>query len=248
MLITAVKTHKITASDNDIIAILNKYIADFNDKSILVIASKILAITQGRILQVSAQEKNEIIKKDAEYYLPPEENAYNLFITINNNMLTYSSGIDESNGNGYVIRWPENIQEEANRIREYLIKRFHCSYAGVIITDMTAIPMQRGVIAGPIGYSGFIPLRDLTGTPDLFGREMHYTVEGVLQGLAAASGVVMGEGDEQTPLAIIADIPFVTFQDRNPSEDELHKLTVSSEQDLFGSLLTAVKWEKGGTK
>lgn len=247
MLITAVKTHKITDQDSNIIPILDKYIVNFKDKSILVIASKILAITQGRILQVSSHEKNEIIKKEADLYLPPEENAYNLFITIKNNILTYSSGMDESNGNGFVIQWPENIQEEANRIREYLIKRFNCTFAGVIITDMTAIPMQRGVIAGPIGYSGFVPLRDLTGTPDIFGREIQHTVEGVLQGLAAAAGVIMGEGDEQTPLAVIEAIPFVTFQDRNPNEEELHKLIVRPDQDLFGSVIAAIKWKKGGT-
>ena len=110
MQITAVKTHKITASDTDIIPVLDKYLSDFNDKSILVIASKVLAITQGRIVQGSLKEHAEMIKKEADYYLPPEDNAYNLYITRKNNILTYSSGMDESNGNGSVILWPENIQ------------------------------------------------------------------------------------------------------------------------------------------
>ena len=110
---------------------------------------------------------------------------------------------------------------------------------------MTAIPLQRGVIAGPIGYSGFMALRKLTGTPDLFGRDLKHTVVGIVQGLAAGAGVVMGEGSEQTPLAVIEDIPFVTFQDNNPTEEELGQLTISPEEDLFGSLLTGVTWKKG---
>lgn len=246
MQITAIKTHKITASDTDILPVLDKYLEDFTDKSILVIASKILSITQGRIVAGSLLGKDEMIKKEADYYLPPEGNPYHLYITQKNNMLTYSSGMDESNGNGSVVLWPENIQDAANRIRDYLCKRFACSYAGVIITDMTAIPMQRGVIAGPVGYSGFMALRKLTGTPDLFGRNLKHTVVGIVQGIAAGAGAVMGEGSEQTPLAVVSDIPFVTFQDRNPTEEELRELTISPQEDLFGTLLTAVTWEKGG--
>lgn len=246
MKITAVKTHKITGDDKDIIAVLDKYLVDFTDKSILVIASKILAITQGRVVQGSLKDHTEMIKKEADYYLPPEDNAYHLYITQKNNMLTYSSGMDESNGNGSIVLWPENIQKSANSIREYLSNRFGHSNVGVIITDMTAIPLQRGVIAGPIGYSGFVPLKKLTGTPDLFGRKLNHTVVGIVQGLAAGAGVVMGEGSEQTPLAVVADIPFVTFQDRNPTEEELVQLTIAAEEDLFGSLLTSVAWKKGG--
>jgi F420-0:gamma-glutamyl ligase len=56
----------------------------------------------------------------------------------------------------------------------------------------------------------------------------------------------MGEAREQTPLAIIEDIPFIQFQDRNPNEKELDELKINIEDDLYTELLTSVKWKKGG--
>jgi F420-0:gamma-glutamyl ligase len=55
----------------------------------------------------------------------------------------------------------------------------------------------------------------------------------------------MGEGDEQQPLAIIEDVPFVKFQSRNPTKKELSGIKISLGDDVFSSLLTSVKWEKG---
>ena len=55
----------------------------------------------------------------------------------------------------------------------------------------------------------------------------------------------MGEGSEQTPLAVISDIPFVHFQDRNPTEEELAELKISIEDDVYAPLLKAANWKKG---
>jgi F420-0:gamma-glutamyl ligase len=244
MQITSIKTHKITKQDTDILKVLDRYVTKFEDNSMLVLVSKVLAITQGRIIKPTKEEKDELIRKEADYYLPPEENAYHLYITMKDNILTYSSGMDESNGNGFVVLWPENPQQEANTIREYLCKRFDIRNAGVIITDMTAIPLQRGVIAGPIAHSGFLAIRDLTKEEDVFGRPFEHTKQGIVQGLAAAAGVVMGEGADQTPIASITDVPFVQFQDRNPTDEEHEALIVTPKQDLFGSLFASAPWRR----
>ena len=246
MIVKSIKTHKITTLDKDLIKILDKYIKKLNDGSVVVIVSKIVAITQGRVLKINEEEKEKIIKKEAQYFIPKEEHKFGLFVTINNNHLTYSSGIDESNGNGYDILWPKNPQKSANQAREYLKKKFNLKKIGVIITDMAALPLRWGIIAGEIAYSGFNPLKILTGTPDVFGRKFKYTKVGILNGLAAAAGVVMGEGAEQTPLGIIEDIPFVEFQDRNPTEQELRDLVIEPENDLYGSMIKNANWKKGG--
>jgi dihydrofolate synthase / folylpolyglutamate synthase len=67
----------------------------------------------------------------------------------------------------------------------------------------------------------------------------------VVDALAAAAVLVMGEGSEQTPLAIISDLPFVTFYDRDPSMEELQQLRIAIDDDLYGPLLTSVRWRKG---
>ncbi len=248
MKITSVKTHKINTKDSDLLKLLDRYIKNLSEGSIVVIASKIIAITQGRVKRLSEEEKEELIKKEADYFLPKSYNKHGLFITIKDNYLTYSSGIDESNvGGGYVL-WPQNPAAIANNLRKHIQKKFCIKKTGVIITDMLAIPLKWGVIGGAIAYSGFNPINDLTGTKDVYGKKFKYTKVGILHGLAAAAALVMGEGSEQTPLGIIEDIPFVEFRDRNPTKKELDSLKISPREDLYGPMLTSVKWQKGGIK
>jgi F420-0:gamma-glutamyl ligase len=162
------------------------------------------------------------------------------------NLLTYSSGIDESNTKDQIVLWPQDLQATTNSIRNHLTQKHGIKRVGVIITDMAAIPLQKGIIAGPVAYSGFQPYKDITGTKDIFGRTFKFTWEGHLQGLAAAAGVVMGEGAQQTPIGVITDIPFIKFQPRNPTKKELTNLKMSLDADMFAPLIKSANWKKGG--
>jgi dihydrofolate synthase / folylpolyglutamate synthase len=55
----------------------------------------------------------------------------------------------------------------------------------------------------------------------------------------------MGEGAEQTPIAILTDLPFVDFQDRDPTAEELANVIIPLDEDLFAPFLTSVQWQKG---
>jgi dihydrofolate synthase / folylpolyglutamate synthase len=169
-------------------------------------------------------------------------------LAINNNLIAPSAGIDESNGNGYYILWPENPQKTANEIRSYLIKRFSVSEAGVIITDSRTTPLRWGTTGISIAYSGFLALNDYIGRPDIFGRKLEMTKANIADALAVAAVVVMGEGSEQTPLAVIKDVPFVHFQKRNPSAGEVRGLRIEMKDDVYEPLLTSVDWKKGRKK
>ncbi|MGE5041502.1 MAG: coenzyme F420-0:L-glutamate ligase [Candidatus Levyibacteriota bacterium] len=248
MTVTPVKTHKITTEDKDLLQILDRYITGLEENSVVVIASKIIAITQGRVVKITEEELDRLIKEEADLYLPKEEHQYKLYITLKNHRMTYSSGIDESNGNGYQVLWPEHVQEDANSARAFLKKKFGLKHVGIIVTDMTVLPLRWGIIAGELAYSGFLPVKHLVGTPDIFGRPFNYTNVGILNGLAASAGVVMGEGAEQTPLGIISGIPFVEFVDQDPTKEELDSLIIDPLQDLYGPLFKHVKWRKGGGK
>jgi F420-0:gamma-glutamyl ligase len=71
----------------------------------------------------------------------------------------------------------------------------------------------------------------------------------VANGLASASVLTMGEGSEQTPIAIISEVPFVKFQDRNPTKEELELFYLKDkDEDLFAPFLNAVKWLPGKRK
>ncbi len=245
MKITAVKTHKITISDQDILKIINQYIKELKDGSIVAITSKIVALAEGRVVATDQADKEALIAQEAEYFLPRSSSKYGVSLTITGGQLVATAGIDESNANGYFVLWPEDAQKTANIIRKYLQNKFQLKNIGVIITDSKTTPLRWGVTGTAIAYSGFKPLNDLIGTPDLFGRELKMTKVNILDGLAAAAVLLMGEGTEQTPLAIIEDTNFVKFTDENPSVKELESLKINIEDDIYAPLLTKVDWQKG---
>ena len=245
MIVKAVKTHKITTKDDNLLKVLDKYITELHEGSVLAITSKIVSICEGRIVPVKGSDKDKLIKREAGFYLPKEKNKYNVFLTIKNNRLAVSAGIDESNANGNYILWPKDPQETANQVRGYLTKRFYLQKVGVVITDSITTPLRFGVMGAALSHSGFLALNDLIGTPDVFGKMLKMTKVAVLDGLAASAVLVMGEGREQTPIVVISDIPFVKFQDRNPTEQELNELKIAIEDDVYAPLLKSVNWRKG---
>lgn len=247
MKIKPLKTHKILPFKESLPEILDRYITTLPEKSVLVITSKIMAICEGRVIKIGEAAKQDLVKQEAELYLPPETNRYHMNLTIKKNVLAVNAGIDESNGNGYYILWPNNPQKSANDVRAYLEKRFGSKNFGVIITDSKTTPLRWGVTGIAIAHSGFQALNNYIGEPDIFGKKLRVTKVNVMDGLAASAVLAMGEGNEQTPLAVIEDLPFVSFTDRDPTEQELKDLHISLEEDIYGAVLQAAPWQKGGS-
>lgn len=252
MRVTAVKTHKITARDQDLLKVIDKYLPagkagllKLEERSVVAITSKIVSICQGRMIKMNGVDKDKLIEQEAQYFLPRSENPYDVALTITGNTLVATAGIDESNGAGYYILWPGNPQKTANTIRAHLRQKFNLNKLGVIITDSRTIPLRFGVTAFALSYSGFAPLKNYVGKPDLFGRKFEFEQMSIIDNLASAAAVVMGEGAEQTPIAVISDLSFVVFQDRNPTEKELDALKISIDEDLYGPFLKSVRWRKG---
>jgi putative folate metabolism gamma-glutamate ligase len=244
MKVVSLKTHKITQEDRDIFKILDEYLPSMEDNSVLLVTSKIISICEGRIIKTDKIDKDRLTKREAEYYLPKNKSQFGFILTIKNSMLMPSAGIDESNANGYYILHPANSQKTANMIRKYLKRRFGNKKVGVIITDSRTIPLRWGTMGVALAHSGFSALNSYIGTPDIFGRKLKVTKANIMDGLAAAGVLVMGEGNEQTPLALISDIPFVKFKNSDPSNKELAGLKISRSNDLFAPLLTSVRWLK----
>lgn len=245
MNIAAIRTHKISDKDYDLLSILDKYVNKIHEKSILIVTSKIVSICEGRTVRIEDTDKQKLIEEESDLYLLPSENKYNFSLTITKGNLTPAAGIDESNANKSYILWPENPQASANNIREYITNRFDLKKAGVIITDSRTVPLKWGTIGTCIAHSGFLALNDYREKPDIFGRNMKVTKANIAEAIAVSAVAVMGEGAEQTPLAIVSEIPFVKFQLRNPSSDELNSLILKPSEDIYAPLLTSVKWKKG---
>lgn len=245
MTIKAYQTHKITGKDTDILKILDAYLPELNEKSIVVITSKIIGLCEGNFIDAKNANKDKLVAQEANFYLPKEENNYGVYITIKDTILAATAGIDESNTDGKIVFWPKNPQESANKIREYLVNKYKLKNVGVLITDSKTTPLRWGVTGIGLSHSGFKAINDYVGTEDLFGREFKMTKVNVMDGLAAGAAVLMGETTEQTPLGVITDIPFVHFQDHNPTDEELKNLHIPIDDDVYGVFLKTASWKKG---
>jgi F420-0:gamma-glutamyl ligase len=72
------------------------------------------------------------------------------------------------------------------------------------------------------------------------------TQTNIPDGFAAAAVMLMGEGDERTPLAIITDVPWVKFVERlQRSRKPFSSFEIRTREDLYYPLLSGVKWKKG---
>ncbi len=247
MNIRTIWTEKITAQDRDLLAILDQHLTAFHEGEILVITSKIVAITQGRIIPVAAADFNALVQQEADAWLPPQQSRYGVWLTIKDGLLMPNAGVDESNADGCYVLWPLELAQVANRVRHYLRQRFGLLHAGVLITDSRPLPLRWGVTGMGVAHSGFRAVNNLVGQNDLFGRPLRMTKVNVVDGLAAAAVLVMGEGAEQTPLAVISDLPFVHFEVDDPTPEALAAMQIAPEDDLYAPLLTAVAWSKTKT-
>lgn len=233
-------------SGTDLWSTIGSVVPTLAEKSIVVITSKIVSICEGRIVPIKNNPaKLELAKREAEKYI--EDGVlyakYNGMLTIHHGSLIFNAGIDESNGNDAYVLWPTDPMRSAQTIWEQLKSRDSLKELGVIISDSHLIPLRWGTRGFGLAWCGFLPLNSYIGKPDIFGKPLKHTNLSMLDGLAAAAVVTMGEGNEQTPLCVITDVPFVQFQNRPPSQKEIDSLKISLEEDMYSPLLTAVSWQ-----
>lgn len=223
---------------------LERYIAQhikhIPDGSIVVITSKIVALSQRRTVDISEQ-KDDWIKKESDYAIKTKW----CYLTLKEGHWCPNAGIDESNApHGGLILWPKNSFAVAQRVRQKLLRTYRRKKLGVLVTDSHLSPLRAGVTGVALGYAGFKGLRDYRGTPDLFDRSMKMTQTNVADTLASAAVLMMGEGSERCPLALITHAPvaFIGRVDRS----ELH---MDPAEDLYSPFFTHLhKAKNGGTE
>ncbi len=237
----AIKTHKVSVGES-IEEILDQHLTSLESGDVIAITSKIISLCQGRVVQKSSISKQDLIKQEADSVLYTESNPYDLYLTIKDNILIPSAGIDESNSNGVYILYPQNIQTVAYTVWQYLRAKFSIENLGVIIIDSHTTPMRRGVTGITLGWCGFEPLYSYVNKPDIYGNLMRVTQINILDALATTAVFVMGEGSEQTPMAVINNAPKISFVARPPSVQEERNVAISIAEDLYAPLLMGAKW------
>ena len=218
MLVQAKTSKLITQKDGlfDVIisAIKSK---DLQNQNIIVIASKVVSVTQGNIIKIKSKAHfDRLVNKEADRNYGGKE----VDLTIKNNIFIAWAGIDRSNvEKGYAVLWPKNPYKVTHQLWLKLKKKYKLSKLGVIITDSQCHPLRKGVTAVALGYAGFEGVNDLRGKEDLYKNKLHYSQQAIADMLATSAHLVMGESNEKTPFAIIKDAP-VTFTNKRISEKE----------------------------
>lgn len=248
MIVKAFKTHKIRVGDS-LFKILDKYLPKLKEKDIVVITSKIIAICEGRLIKNDGKfTKQQLAQKEAQYFLPDKFIKYGVKLTITKNILIASAGIDESNSNGYFVLWPKNPMKNAKEIWVYIKEKFKLQSLGVLISDSHGMISRKGLTGFGLSWCGFEPLKDYIGKKDIFGKTMMVSKTNLVDSLASFAVLVMGEGNEQTPLSVIQAVPFIKFVNHPPTKSEINEITIPIKDDIYSALLTSVKWERGEGK
>ncbi len=247
MKVTPIKTKIIRPFSDAISDILAGAFRRIPENSIVAITSKIISLCEGAVEKPGLRSKEELIEQEADLFLPKSGNKYDVYLTIKNNTLIPNAGVDESNVRGAYVLWPKDPQASAIRCWQFLKTHFHVRHVGVLITDSTDTPLKWGVSGICVAHCGFVSPSDKIGQTDLFGRKLKMTKINVADALAAAAVLCMGEADEQTPLALIEELPFVRFQKEPPTAAEQRAQHISLQDDLFGQLLCSASWQSRKT-
>ena len=248
MTVSAVRTPLIRPGC-DLAAVLRDSLpAPLPDCCVVVVASKVVSIAEGRLTGRAGDRAalHDLVRREAEYYLEPHASRYDIMLTIKGNWMFVNAGIDQSNAAGQLAPWPSDPQRSTNelwrRLREHAAGERRL---GVILADSGGIPLNWGVVGRGIAHCGFAALRDYTGTPDLHGRPFTMEKTNLVQSIAAAAVLEMGEGAERTPVAVVEQVGRLQFQDREPTAAELSALRISLEDDAYAPILRSAPWRRG---
>jgi coenzyme F420-0:L-glutamate ligase/coenzyme F420-1:gamma-L-glutamate ligase len=224
--------------------------SEFQHDDVIVISQKIISKAEGQLVDVStikptsrarniARETRKspqlvtLILQDSERILRAEEGM--LVVKRKDGFICLNAGVDKSNvkGENVYARLPKDSDLSAQKLRIEL-ERLSGKKLAVIIADTYSRPSRVGQVEFAIGISGMEPIIDYRGSKDLFGRKLKFKYVAVADEVAAAAELVMGQGTERVPVAIIRGLGRV----RPTEETNLsRKLILGRQKDIFRKIL-----------
>jgi coenzyme F420-0:L-glutamate ligase/coenzyme F420-1:gamma-L-glutamate ligase len=219
------------------------------EKDLLVVGQKAVSKAEGRLVNLGSVRPSkraasiarkmgrkpefvQIVLNDSKRVLRADKMA--LIVTTKHGWTCLNAGVDKSNVKGdqnYALL-PTNPDASARKIRTR-IRRLTGKDVGVIITDTHSRPFRLGQVEETIGIAGLKPHADYRGQKDLFGYQLKFKNVALADEVAGAAELVMGQGREAIPAAIVRGLRRVQFQDQAKSSD----LTGPRADDLFKGTL-----------
>jgi len=205
------------------------------DGDIVVLAQKIVSKSEGRIVRLDAIEPSpeavllaEETSRDpraAQLILDESQEIMRatpmaIIARQRTGHVLANAGIDASNveggETGTLLLWPEDPDASARTIRRELTSLAGVRL-GVVIADSMGRAWRVGTVGTAIGCAGVTVLDDRRGLDqDLFGRTLQATVIAVADAVAATGVLVMGEGAQGTPVALVRGCGHWVSEDDGP--------------------------------
>jgi coenzyme F420-0:L-glutamate ligase/coenzyme F420-1:gamma-L-glutamate ligase len=223
---------------------------EIEDGDIIVIAQKIFSKAEGRIVNlkevVPSEKAKEIAEKTGkgpkfvELVLRETKEVIKasreiLLVEDVRGLVCINAGIDKSNveGESNFTLLPEDPDASAKKCREE-IKRLTGKEVAVIVCDTYSRPFRRGQVNFAIGLAGIKPFKDYRGKRDLYGYILKVKNVAVVDEIAAAAELLMGQGEEATPVVIFKGLRgIVEFCEKSSAKD----LKIGKNEDLFREAL-----------
>lgn len=215
------------------------------DGDIVVIAQKVISKVEGRIVQLGtiapsetalkiaeATGRNprivELVLRESKRFLKVSRKI--LIVEDKRNIVNINAGIDKSNveGTASYALLPVNPDKSARKFRLRILK-LTGKNVGVLISDSYSRAFRRGQVNFAIGLAGISPFVDYRGLEDLFGYVMQVKRSAVADEVAGAAELVMGQGKEAIPVAIVKGLSRRTSSEHFSSRN----LIISQNEDLF---------------
>ena len=235
MQVKAIRT-RIFHENEDLLAFILKYVKKLKENSVLVITSKIVALSEGRTFayknkKTNKRQKIALIKKESDFAIKTKI----VWMTIKDCMVLANAGIDESNAKNKLILLPKDSFKSAELLRKKLSQKFRLRNLGVLITDSRLMPLRAGAVGVALGYAGLSGIRNYVGTKDIFGKTLKISKTNIADSLATSAVLCMGEGRERQPLALITDAPVVFKNKINKKE-----LIIDPKKDIYAPLFNKI--------
>lgn len=214
------------------------HVPSVREGTVLVVTSKIVALSEGRTREIEdATTREKVIREESDFAMP----TMYTWLTLKDGLLMSSAGVDESNADGKLILLPKDSFRAASSLRRALMKRYRVKRLGILIPDSRVLALRQGAVGVALGYAGFRGIRDYRGLPDIFGRKMTISRTNVPDSLASAAVLVMGEGDEQQPIAVIEDAP-IEYAERVDRKE----VSIPPEHDMYRPFFEEVRKRQRG--
>ncbi len=204
---------------------------------ILIMSSKIVALSQGRVVEIKKIRPShralslqkipyttgkedpsfiELILRESDRVFPGK-----MLTTIKDGILIPAAGIDRSNiPAGFAVLWPKDVWKTARQLKKRLCQKFRIKKLGLVICDSHCQPLRWGTTGLALSWAGFFGVEDARGQKDIFGKKLQLTRKAVADNLASSALLVMGEAGEKIPFAIVRGAP-VKFTNREQRRDEI---------------------------